>query len=647
MFRLVRFFVLTSAAAAAVVAVAFVLHRQSEVERLIALAERQNVELARAFANTIWPHFSTNVASASRLEEDKAQAHQEREEINRAVKAVVAGLPVLKVKIYDLEGLTVYSSDPDEIGEFKTNNPGFFSAAREGRPASKLTYRNNFSSFEEALQERDLVESYLPIRQDGGPVEAVFELYTDVTPLMNDIERSTTNLVVGVLPVFAALYGALFLVVRRANRTIQQQYGEITDKNATLQHEISERKTAQEALEITHDELEQRVDERTRELTEEIGERKRAEESLRKLSRAVEQSPAMTIITDPNGIIEYVNPRFTEVTGYTLEEAAGETPRFLKSGETPLAEYEKLWKTVTAGKEWRSEMRNRKKNGELYWALLTISPITNQDGTLVHFLGISEDITERKRAEDEARRQRNELAQLGRVIIMGEMATSLAHELNQPLTVISGCAQVCLKRLRSDGSKPEELLESMEQVTEQAERANQIIRRVRSFIRKEEQERGKIDVNEAIRNVADLLHSDAREHGAGIELDLAAALPTVVADPFQIQQVILNLVHNGMEAMSEVCPASRHLTIHTSASGDGAVEIAVCDQGQGMPTEVLDRIFDPFFTTKSTGLGMGLSICRSIIESHGGRLWATSDSGIGTVFRFSLPIAGKSNRDDA
>jgi C4-dicarboxylate-specific signal transduction histidine kinase len=279
--------------------------------------------------------------------------------------------------------------------------------------------------------------------------------------------------------------------------------------------------------------------------------------------------------------------------------------------------------------------------------LLTISPITNQDGTLMHFLGISEDITERKRAEDEARRQRNELAQLGRVIIMGEMATSLAHELNQPLTVISGCAQVCLKKLRSERSKPEELLESMEQVNEQAERANQIIRRARSFIQREEQERGEIDVNEAIRNIADLLHSDAREHGAGIELELAAALPTVVADPFQIQQVILNLVHNGMEAMSEVRPALRHLTIHTSVSGDDAVEIAVCDQGQEMPTEVLDRVFDPFFTTKSTGLGMGLSICRSIIESHGGRLWATSDGEIGTVFRFTLPASDKGSRDDA
>jgi two-component system sensor kinase FixL len=187
----------------------------------------------------------------------------------------------------------------------------------------------------------------------------------------------------------------------------------------------------------------------------------------------------------------------------------------------------------------------------------------------------------------------------------------------------------------------------MEQVTEQAERANQIIRRVRSFIQKEEQERGKIDVNEAIRNVADLLHSDAREHSAAIKLDLAAALPSVVADPFQIQQVILNLAHNGMEAMSEVRSASRHLMIHTTVSGDGVVEIAVCDRGQVISTEVLDRVFDPFFTTKTTGLGMGLSISRSIIESHGGRLWATSDRETGTVFRFTLPVSNESSRDDA
>ncbi len=638
MFRLVRFFFVTSLLAAVAIIVAFVLYRQDEVDRLIEVVESQNTALARSFSNSIWPRYASFVRSASELEDDALRARPEIRKIGDALKAISEGLPVLKVKIYDPEGFTVFSSEPSEIGQDKRNNPGFFAAAQDGIAASKLTYRDAISSFEGTVQHRDLVESYLPIRQGSGPIEGVFELYTDVTPVLAAAKRPA-NLMVALSLMLGLLYVMVSLIVLRADRIIKRQY-------ADIRHEIGERTQAQAALKQAHDELEQRVEERTRELTEEIAERKRAEESLRKLSRAVEQSPVMTIITDPNGIIEYVNPRFTEVTGYTLEEAAGETPRILKSGESSREEYEKLWKTITAGKEWRSEMHNRKKNGELYWALLTISPITNQDGTLMHFLGISEDITERKRAGDEARRQRNELAQLGRVIIMGEMATSLAHELNQPLTVISGCAQVCLTRLRSDGSKPEELLESMEQVSEQAERANQIIRRTRRFIQKEEQERVVIDVNEAIRNISDLLHSDAREHGAGIELDLAAALPTVVADPFQIQQVILNLVHNGMEAMSEVRPALRHLTIHTSASGDGAIEIAVCDRGQRMPAEVLDRVFDPFFTTKSTGLGMGLSICRSIIESHGGRLWATSDGEIGTVFRFTLPDSDKGSRDD-
>ncbi|KKL20588.1 hypothetical protein LCGC14_2453970, partial [marine sediment metagenome] len=256
MFRLVRFFLITSVVAVAAITVAFFLYRQSEVERLVALAERQNVELARSFANTIWPRFSTYVDSASRLQEDTGQARQEQEAISRAVRKVSAGLPVLKVKIYDLDGLTVYSTDPGEIGENKTNNPGFFSAAREGKPASKLTFRDRFSSFEGTVQDRDLVESYLPIRQGDGPVQGVFELYTDVTPLMEGIGRSTTSLGIGFLPIFALLYGMLFLIVRRADRTIKRQYADISEKNLALRHEVGERARAETALTQAHDELE-------------------------------------------------------------------------------------------------------------------------------------------------------------------------------------------------------------------------------------------------------------------------------------------------------------------------------------------------------------------------------------------------------
>lgn len=525
MFRLIRFFLLTSAVAAAAITLVVVLDQQNEVARLITFAESQNVALARSFANTLWPRFSSYVKTASRLDKDEMRTRPETLAIEDAVTAVSAGLPILKVKIYSLDGLTVYSSETTEIGEDKSNNPGFVSAARSGKPASKLTFRDTFSSFEGTVQDRDLVESYLPIRQGDGRVEGVFELYTDVTPLLASIKRSTANFAIGFLLIFGLVYGVLFLVVRRADSTIKQQYADITDKKEALEREIAERQQAEEALQKAHDELGKRVEERTRDLTEEIA--------------------------------------------------------------------------------------------------------------------------ERKRAEDEARRHRSELAHFGRVSIMGEMATSLAHELNQPLTVISGCAQVCLDRLRSGGGKTQELLDSVEQMAEQAERANGIIRHIRSFIHKEEPERGEIDVNEAIHNVADMLRSDAREHGAAVELNLADDLPSVVADPIQIQQVILNLAHNGMEAMSESRPDRRLLVIHTSARQRGVVEVAVRDEGYGIPPELLDRVFDPFFTTKSNGLGMGLPISRSIVEAHGGRLWVNSGSETGSLFQFTLPVAAGSRRDDA
>jgi PAS domain S-box-containing protein len=568
------------------------------------------------------------------------QTHPEIQEIRKAVRKASESLPVLKIKIYDLEGLTVFSSEPAEIGENKSNNPGYFAAARKGQPESKLTFRDAFSTFEGTVQDRDLVESYLPIRKGNGPVEGVFELYTDVTPLLADIKRDTINLAVGFALAFGMLYGILFLIVRRADRTIKRQYVDITDKNEALEREVTERKQVEAALQKAHDELERRVVERTAELMIEISDRKQAEENLRKLSRAVEQSPAMTIITDPGGKIEYVNPRFTEVTGYTLQEVAGKTPRVLKSGETPAEAYQELWKTITAGREWWGELRNRKQDGTLYWASTSISPITNQEGTVTHLLGISEDITERKRTEDEARRHRNELAHFGRVSIMGEMATSLAHELNQPLTVISGCAQLALDKLRSGTDKLEELGDPLEQAAAQAERANEIIRRVRNFIQKADQEREAIEVNETMRDVFNLLRSDAGEHGVAIKLDLPDDLPTVVADPIELQQVIVNLAHNGIEAMSENPSTSRLLTIRTSRHRNGMVEIAVHNPGKAISSDHLKHMFDPFFTTKPGGLGMGLSISRTIVEAHGGTLWAESAPGSGTVFCFTLPASG-------
>jgi len=517
MFQLVRFFLLTSAVAVAVVVVTVIFYRQDEIRRLIAVAEGQNVILAQSLANTIWPRFSSYITSASDLDRDTLRTRPETQQIDGAVKAISTGLPTLKVKIYSLDGLTVFSSERDEIGEDKSTNVGFFAAARDGKPASRLTSRNRFSSFEGTVLNRDAVESYLPIRQENGQIEGVFELYSDVTPLLANIQRSTNDLMIGATVAFIVLYGTLFVIVRRADRTIKHQYVDISEKNAALTREIAERKRFEDALKTAHDELEHRVADRTRELTDEIA--------------------------------------------------------------------------------------------------------------------------ERKRAEDQARQHRDELTRVGAVIVMGEMATSIAHELNQPLTVISGCAQVCLDKLRSKGVKPEGLRDPIEQMADQAKRANDIIRRVRGFISKGDEVRGRIDVNQAIHDLVNLLHSDAREHESAIELNLADSLPPVWADTIQIQQVVLNLAHNGLEAMAESKPARRCLTIRTSALPDGTVEVTVGDTGRGISATVLNQVFEPFYTTKPSGLGMGLAISRSIIEGHGGRLWATSDGEKGTVFRFVLPVA--------
>ena len=646
MFQLVRFFLITSLIATVAVTAAVIVYRRDEVQRLIDFAEAQNLILARSFANTIWPRFSSYIKSPPVTERDALRARPETKALHEALGQLTVGLPVMKIQIFNLEGLTLYSTNPEDMGVYKTRNPGFISAAQQGNPASKLTFFNQISTFEGKVVDRDLVETYLPIRVGNGAIEGVFELYSDVTPLVTGIRTSTANLMIGFVVVFSFLYVILFFVVRIADRIIKRQYADITEKNATLEREVAERKRTEAALTKAHDELEQRVEERTRKLTEEIVERRRAENNLRKVLRAVEQSPAMTIITDIEGKIEYVNPRFTQVTGYDLEEISGKTPRILKSGEMAPREYETLWNTIAAGKEWRGEIHNRKKDGELFWALTSISPITDQNGAVTHFLGIAENITQSKRVEEDARRHRNALAHIGRVSVVGEMATSLAHELNQPLAVISGCAHVCLDRLRSGRSGTAEMLDSLEQVAEQAQRASEIIRRTRRFLRKEEDEQRPIDINDAIHNIGGLLRVDAREQGATVDLDLAEGLPLVWADLIQLQQVVLNLTHNGMEAMAECRSGQRQLTIQTSAVDGGAIEVAVRDTGHGIPAANLAHIFDPFFSTKPSGLGMGLAISRSIIEAHGGRLWANSNEGSGTVFRFTLPSAKETCPDD-
>ncbi|HUW84903.1 MAG TPA: PAS domain-containing protein [Phycisphaerae bacterium] len=265
-----------------------------------------------------------------------------------------------------------------------------------------------------------------------------------------------------------------------------------------------------------------------------------------------------------------------------------------------------------------------------------------EDGKVTQVVTVVRDITNRRRAEEAAQRHLDELAHVARVNTMGEMASALSHELSQPLAAIAAYTQGCIRRLRSAQGDPHEMIEPMEQVTKQAQRAGEIIRRLRAFVRRTDPHRSTVDINELVREGAALDEADVRQANVSLHFDLTPDLPLVLADPVEIEQVVLNLLRNGIEAMDATEPGHRRLVLQTSRSADKHIEVAVADTGRGLPPTLQDRIFEPFVTTKPRGMGMGLSISRSIIEAHGGRLWVTPNAERGVTFHFSLPITQSS-----
>jgi two-component system sensor kinase FixL len=616
------------------------------------------------------------------------------------------------------------------------------------------------------------------------------------------------------------------------------------------------------------------------------------EARLLKLSLAVEQSPNSILIADYDGIIEYVNPKFTENSGYSSKESVGRTPALLKSGKMPQWVFKDLWDTIKSGKTWRGDLRNRRKNGVLYWDHVAISPITNSLGEITHFLSIQTDITEhrkteerlresdnrvrailetaaegiitvdkvgtidsfnpaaeqifgyrrdevigkkidlliptlqpgtgqddsfasflsaskgrgpsagveligrrkdasmfpmelavgefqdgvgpffagilrditerkrmemalkeernfidavlatsaalivvldeegkivrfneaceeatgyafgqvrgtpfgkmfldpkeidfvtrqleelrtnrtpnrfeshlqakagerrliswnntvlagngggpeyiigtgiditeRRRAEIQARKHHAELAHVDRLSLMGEMATGLAHELNQPLTSIYAYSQACLRMLRAGKERSDRFVNAVEQTAQRAEHAGEIMRRIRNFVRKQTPLKKDINLNLVIEKAMKFIEAEVRDKGVTLLVDISEPLPRVSADAVQLQQVLLNLMRNSIESMLDSVQEQRIMTIKAQTVGKSSVQVTINDTGRGVNEKLHDRIFDAFYTTKANGMGMGLAISRSIIEDHGGKLWVTSDTGSGASFHFTL-----------
>lgn len=280
-----------------------------------------------------------------------------------------------------------------------------------------------------------------------------------------------------------------------------------------------------------------------------------------------------------------------------------------------------------------------RRDGSSFPVEYTSNPVTNGGGDVIGAVVVFRDTTERKQAEERLRKHQTELAHVTRLSTMGEMASNIAHELNQPLSAVANYSRGCIRMLNAGNAEPEQLKEAMERVARQAERAGEIIRQLRHFIRKDPPKRTVIDLNRRIHDLAVLIDPDARREGVKLRLALEPREPRVVGHGIQIEQVIVNLARNAIEAMQETSAGSRLLTIRTSIDGHEAV-VTVSDTGPGFAAEILDKLFEPFVTTKAQGMGLGLSISRGIIEAHGGTLSVAATSAEGTTFRFTLPLHG-------
>jgi len=252
---------------------------------------------------------------------------------------------------------------------------------------------------------------------------------------------------------------------------------------------------------------------------------------------------------------------------------------------------------------------------------------------------IATDVTERRQTEDENVRQQVRLEQTSRLISMGEMASTLAHELNQPFTAISNYAMGCVSQLESGKYRREDLLAAMQKASFQAERAGKIVRRMRDFVRKSEPNRASVPLAEIVAEAIGFAEIEARKAGVDIRVSIPAALPPVYADRIMIEQVLLNFLRNAREAMQHLAPAQRIAEIRTTRVDGSHAMVEVADRGVGISPEAARQLFSPFFSTKNDGMGMGLNICRSLIEYHEGNLTFVRNTDVGTTFRFTLPFA--------
>ena len=362
------------------------------------------------------------------------------------------------------------------------------------------------------------------------------------------------------------------------------------------------------------------------------------QEQENKFRDAVETMPALAFVTDSKGGHTFFNRGWLEYTGFDSEQASGSGWEVVVHPDDLKRVTDRWRESQTTGEALDYEARLRRGSDRAYrWFQTRARALRDNRGKIVKWCGVANDIEDRKRAEQERENLRQleaDLAHINRVSTMGELVASISHELAQPITVTTAHAKASLRWLQRDPPDLTEVRKGTERIMEAGTLASEIINRLRSLYKKSSPKREMVEINEVIGEMAEMMGGKAREHGVSIRTDLTDDLPMTVADRVQLQQVLMNLLLNGIEAIAN---AGGVVTVKSQLGEDGEIEISVNDTGPGLPSGNADQIFEAFFTTKSQGSGMGLAISKSIVESQGGRIWANGDRGRGATFHFTLP----------
>jgi len=395
---------------------------------------------------------------------------------------------------------------------------------------------------------------------------------------------------------------------------------------------------------VTRVNLEEKIRQQTDELKTRTGQliqgadrEKIAEEQILIRTKAMESASDGIFIIDAkrrNFIVIYANSSFQNITGYTKKEIIGQNYFMLYGSAADLRMIDEIKQTIILGESFHGEMLNFRKNGEKFWSLLRIAPVRDVQGEITHYVGIQTDTTLMKQRNLEIEIQREELLHVTRVGKLAEFVSSLAHEISQPLTAILSYAQAAQRLLADREPKLQEILQY---IINDDQRASEVIRRMRYLLKKTKPALEPLDINIVINDTVSLIIPQVTAKGKIIKFDLDNNLPLIQGDRIQLQQVVLNLISNSLEAM-EGSKDAHELVIKTSRKGEDMIMVQVKDSGCGIPVENLKKLFTHFFTNKPDGLGMGLSISRSIVEAHGGHLEAVNNPDHGATFYFTLPI---------